>query len=158
MPFTPEELAEMAAFDAELDADMDDAYRLASRGTDDPEKIRKRAWYYSGKQAIKKRQQEYRLALMTDPINQVKADLIRARKKRDGLKWRDVADRLGCSYRTVVSKSNRAAPIDISFFEPVFPGIEKECAALVMTTHRTAQETTTDSIPQDKTKRNSLEG
>lgn len=151
MPFTAAELAEMAAFDAEVD----DLYALASRGTDDPEKIRKRVWYYSGKQAIKKRQQEYRLALMTDPINQIKADLIRARKKQDGLKWRDVADRLGCNYRTAVSKSNRAAPIDISFFEPVFPGIEKECAALVMTAHRTARETTKDSIPQDDQKRNS---
>lgn len=155
MPFTAAELAEMAAFDADLDADMDEIYKLASRGTDDPEKIRKRVWYYSGKQAIKKRQQEYRRALMMDPINQIKADLIRARKKRDGLKWRDVADRLGCSYRTAVSKSNRAAPIDISFFERAFPGIEKECAALVMTAHRTARETTTDSIPQGKQERNS---
>lgn len=155
MPFTAAELAEMAAFDADLDADMDEIYKLASRGTDDPEKIRKRVWYYSGKQAIKKRQQEYRLALMTDPINQIKAGLIRARKKQDGLKWRDVADRLGCSYRTVVSKSNRAAPIDISFFERAFPGIGKECAALVMTAHRTTRETTTDSIPQGKQERNS---
>ena len=155
MPFTAAELTEMREYDADLDAEMDDVYALASRGTDDPEKIRKRVWYYSGKQAIKKRQQEYRRALMMDPINQLKADLIRARKKRDGLKWRDVAAQLGCSYRTAVSKSNRAAPIDISFFEPVFPGIEKECAALVMTAHRTARETTKDSIPQDDQKRNS---
>lgn len=151
MPFTPEELAEMAAFDAELDADMDDAYTRASHDTDDPEKIRKRVWYYSNKQAIQKRQREYHLALMMDPINQAKADLLRKRKKQDGLKWQDVADRLGCSYRTVVGKSKRYAPIKIEFFERAFPGITKECAALVMTTHRTARETTTDSIPQGKT-------
>lgn len=155
MPFTAAELAEMREYDADLDAEMDDVYALASRGTDDPEKIRKRIWYYSDKQVIKKRQREYRLALMMDPVNQAKADLIRARKKQDGLKWRDVADRLGCSYRTTVDKSKRDAPIDISFFERAFPGVTKEFAALVMTTHRAARETTTDSIPQDNTGCNS---
>lgn len=117
MPFTPEELEELARFDAEIDAEFE---RVSETATT------KKLWYLCNKDRVRQNKIREGDRNERDPENILRNTLLIRRKECGKMSWGDVARILGTTERRVAYMGSKRKKIDLSFFEPAFPGLVAE--------------------------------